>query len=48
MRSYSYLVGLVITVGAFLIWNIVYMVEKAKECGPPYYYCAYELTNTLP
>ena len=33
---------------AFIVWNIVYMIQIRDMCGAPYYYCSLDLRTTLP
>ena len=49
MKNYAFLLLLIVLTLAPAIWNIVYLVDIAKDCGPiNNYYCALELTTTLP
>ena len=48
MKNYLFLIILCCVILALFIWNIVYIEQIHSMCGPPYYYCAYELRKTLP
>ena len=36
-----------ISLGA-LTWHITYIVEMLDRCGPPHYYCSYEMAWRVP
>ena len=48
MKNYLFFILFLVATGGLLSWNIIYLAGIASECGAPYYFCAYELTNTLP
>ena len=48
MKNYVFIIIVFVAAGVPLVWNIIYLAQIASDCGAPYYYCAYELTFTLP
>ena len=45
--SLAWVVWAGISLGA-LTWHITYIVEMLDRCGPPHYYCSYEMAWRVP